>query len=84
MEPHWLTPLKKFKTVSSAGKMMTSIFWDSQDVIMVDLLEEGRVINGSSYAEDLRELRKEIVKKRRGKLTRGFLLLQDYTPAHIS
>ena len=28
-------PLKKFKRVSSAGKVMDSIFWDNQGVIMV-------------------------------------------------
>ena len=29
-------PPKKFRRVSSAGKVMTSNFWDSQVVIMVD------------------------------------------------
>ena len=77
-------PPKKFKRVSSAGKVMASIFWDNQGVIMVDYLEEGRTINGAYYAEELRRLRQEIVRKRRGKLTRGVLLLQDNAPAHTS
>ena len=63
---------------------MASIFWDNQGVIMVDYLEEGRTINGAYYAEELRRLRQEIVRKRRGKLTRGVLLLQDNAPAHTS
>ena len=63
---------------------MASIFWDCQGIIMVDYLEEGRAINGDYYAEVLRRLRQEIVKKRRGKLTRGVLLLQDNAPAHTS
>jgi hypothetical protein len=29
-------PQKKFKMVPSAGKMMASIFWDSQGTIMID------------------------------------------------
>jgi hypothetical protein len=29
---------KKFKRVPSAGKMMASIFWDSQGIIMIDYL----------------------------------------------
>ena len=33
----------KFKRVSSAGKVMAFIFWDSQGII-VDYLEEGRRI----------------------------------------
>ena len=32
-------PPKKFKTVSSAGKVMASVFWDSQGVIMIDYFE---------------------------------------------
>ena len=36
---------------------------------MVDYLEGGRTINGAYYAEELRRLRQEIVKKRRKKMT---------------
>ena len=63
---------------------MVSIFWDSQGVIMVDYLEEGCTINGTFYAEELRRLRQEIMKKRRGKLTRGVLLLHDNASVHTS
>ena len=56
---------------------MASIFWDNQRVIMVDYLEEGCTINGSYYAQELRWLHQEIVKKRR-----GVLLLQDNALAH--
>ena len=45
---------KKFKKVLSAGKVMVSIFWDSQGVIMIDYLEQGRTINGANYAGKLR------------------------------
>ena len=58
----------KFKRVSSAGKVMAFIFWDSQGIIM-DYLEEGCRINGVYYAEELRQLHQEIMKERRGKLT---------------
>ena len=42
---------------------MASTFWDSQGVIMVDYLEQGRRINGAYYAGRLRRLRQEIHKK---------------------
>ena len=71
-------PPKKFKRVSSAGKVMASVFLDSQGVIMIDYLEQGRTINGAYYTADL-ELR-----RLRGKLTRGVLFLQDNAPAHTS
>ena len=35
------------RNFSSAGKVMASIFWDSQGIIMVDYLEEGCMINGA-------------------------------------
>ena len=63
---------------------MASIFWDNQGVIMIDYLEQGRKINGAYYADKFRRLRQEIVRKRRGKLTRGVLLLQDNAPTHTS
>ena len=69
MEAPWLTPPKKFKRVSSAVKVMASVFWDSQGVIMIDYLKQGRTINGAYYAAELRRLHQEIARKRRGKLT---------------
>ena len=62
---------------------MAFIFWDSQGIIIVDYLED-QTINGAYYAEELRRLHQEIVKKRRGKLTWGVLLLQDNAQAHTS
>ena len=50
------TPPKTFKSVHSAGKMMASIIWDSQWVIMIDYLEQGRTINSAHYAGELRRL----------------------------
>ena len=63
---------------------MASVFWDSRDVMMVDYQEEGHMINDAYYAKELRWLHLEIVKKRRGKFTRGVLLLQENAPAHTS
>ena len=80
----WLTPPKKFMRVHSTGKVMTSVFWNGQGVIMIDFLGQGRTINGAYYAVQLRWLRQEMARKRRGRLTRGVLLLQDTAPAHTS
>ena len=44
---HGSPPPKKFKTVHSAGKVMSSIFWYSQGVIMIDYLEQCHMINGA-------------------------------------
>ena len=68
---HWKfpgsPPPKKFKRAYSEGKAVASIFRDSQGVIMIGYLEQGRTINGAYYAGELRRLRQEIARKRRGK-----------------
>ena len=46
--------LLRSKRASSAGKVMASIFWDIQGIIMVDYIEEDCMINDAYYAEELR------------------------------
>ena len=41
---------KKFKTQPSAGKVMATIFWDAQGVIMLDFLAKKSTITGAYYA----------------------------------
>ena len=38
---------------------MTSIIWDSQGVIIIDYLEQGRTINGAYNTGELRRLSKK-------------------------
>lgn len=75
---------KKAKAVISAGKVMASVFWDSEGILMVDYLKKGHTITGTYYASLLDNLRVEIKKKRRGKLTKGVIFHQDNAPAHKS
>ena len=75
---------KKTKVVSSAGKVMASVFWDAKRIVFIDYLRKGKTINGEYYAKLLRELRQAIKSKRPGKLTKGVLLHQDNAPAHKS
>ena len=49
-------PPKKFKVTASSGKVMASVYWDSEGVIMVDFLKKGHTINGEYYANELRNL----------------------------
>ena len=53
---------------------MASVFWDSQEVITIDYLEQGSTIKGAYYVGELRRLCQEIARKRQGKLTHGVLL----------
>jgi len=42
---------KKAKSIPSAGKVMATVFWDSQGVIYFDYLEKGKTVTGLYYAE---------------------------------
>ena len=53
-------------------------------MIIIDYLEQGSMIKGAYYAGGLRQLRQEITRKRRGKQTRGVLLMHDNAPANTS
>ncbi|EYB92684.1 hypothetical protein Y032_0191g1317 [Ancylostoma ceylanicum] len=68
----------------TAGKVLATIFWDAEGILLVDYLKENATITGHYYANLLFQLREAIKEKRRGKVTRGILLLQDNAPVHRS
>ena len=47
--------LKKFKTVLSAGKILLTVFWDSQRVYMTEFLEAGNTVNSARYIETIKK-----------------------------
>ena len=46
-----------FKRISSTGKVMATVFWDCDCVIMVDFLEKGNTVNKEYYSDELHWLR---------------------------
>ncbi|CAK9817756.1 Histone-lysine N-methyltransferase SETMAR [Anthophora plagiata] len=77
-------PPKKFKVSESVGKLMATIFWDFEGILLVDYKEKGVAITGEYYSELLEQLKEAIKEKRRGKWAKGVLLLQDDAPVHKS
>ena len=77
-------PPKKAKTVPSAGKVMASVFWDADGILLINYLQKGQKINGTYYASLLTQLREKIKFKHRRKLTKGVLFHQGNTPVHKS
>ena len=63
---------------------MATIFWDCQGVVLIDFLPRGTTMTGQYYAALLGRLREAVKKERRGKLSRGVLLLHDNAPPHTS
>lgn len=76
---------KKFKSQPSAGKLLLTVFWDSQGPILEHYMEKGVTVTSVNYSNMLRnELRPAIRSKRRGRLTQGVLLLHDNARPHTA
>ena len=58
---------KKFKVVSSAKKVLMTVFWDCDGLIHMEFLEQGSTINSERYIETLRKLRARLSRVRPGK-----------------
>ena len=58
----------KFKSERSVKKVMETVFWDSEGVVLVDFLEGKKTVTGTYYVEILRKLRAKLAEKRLGKL----------------
>lgn len=84
----WILPgepaPKKAKTVPSAGKVMATVFWDSQGIIHIDYLEKGRTITGQYYANLLDEFEAVLKEKRPHLKKKKVLFHHDNAPAHSS
>ncbi|EPB67832.1 hypothetical protein ANCCEY_13080 [Ancylostoma ceylanicum] len=64
------------------GKVLVTVLWDTEGILLVDNLKENARITEHYYANLLFQLREAIKEKRHGKLTRGILLLHDNPPVH--
>jgi len=66
----------------SPGKVLASIFWDEDGILLTDYLPKGQNINPEYYSSLLVQLKDILKKKRRGKVTKGILFLHDNAPAY--
>jgi histone-lysine N-methyltransferase SETMAR len=85
--PHLLVKKKKNKQIKvtpSAWKVMLTVFWDSQGVVLVHLQKRGKIMNSTSYCKVLLKLRDAIRRKRPGQLARGVLLHHDNASPHTA
>jgi len=67
---------------NSAGKVLTSIFWDQGGIVLIFYLPKGQTINAEYYLSLLVQLKGILKEKRRGKITKGVLFLHDNVRAH--
>ena len=75
---HSGSPLpKKFRVQNSAGKVLPSIFWDQDGILLIDYLPKGQTIN-SSLLVQLKDILKE--KRRQQEANHGVLVLARNCP----
>ena len=55
----------------SAVKVLASIFWDRDGILLIDYLPKGQTINVEYYSSLLVQLKDILKEKRRGKVTKG-------------
>jgi hypothetical protein len=65
----------KFKVTPSAGKVMFTVFWDSQGVLLAHFQKHSENVNSASYCEVLFKFRDAIRRKRRGQLAREYCFI---------
>jgi len=66
----------------SAGKVLASIFWDQDGILLIDYLPKGQTINAQYYLSLVVQLKDILKEKRRRKFTKVVLFLHDNVPAH--
>jgi len=73
---------KKFRVQKSAGKVLASIFWYQDGILLINYLPKGQTISAEYYSSLLVQVNDILMKKRRGKVTKGVLFLHDNVPDH--
>jgi len=73
---------KKFRVQKSTGKILASIYWDQDVILLLDYLPKGQIINMEHYSSLLVQLTDILKEKCHRKVTKGVLFLHDNAPAH--
>jgi hypothetical protein len=66
----------------SAGKVLASIFWDQDNILLVDYVSKGQTINAEYYSSLLVQSKDILKEKLRGKVPKAVLFLHGNVPAH--
>ncbi|GBM50328.1 hypothetical protein AVEN_142338-1 [Araneus ventricosus] len=78
------TQLRKARQTLSARKLMVTIFWDAQGILLIEFMTRGTTINSQVYCHTLKKLTRAIQNKRRGLLSSGVELLHDNALPHTA
>jgi len=71
---------KKFRVQKSAGKVLASIFWDQDRILLIDYLPKGQTINAEYYSSLLVQLKDILKEKTPRESHQGCLVLARQCP----
>ena len=75
-------PTKKFRSQRSVGKVICTVLWDAQGIILLNFVEPGVIVNSERYIKPIK-LKSRIARiGSESKIT--FFLQQDNARAHVS
>ena len=63
---------------------MTSVFWDSEGVLLVDIMQPGTTINSNAYVQTLKKLQGQLRCVRPHRQREDVFLLHDNACPHVS
>ena len=88
LSKQWVAPggsaPKKAMTVSSAERVMAIIFWDVQEIILIDYFQKGQTSTGEYHATLVSYFHEKLRMERQKLAHKKTLSHQDNTPAHTS
>ena len=77
-------PPKQPKMQTSASKVLASVFWDAQGILLINYLDKGRTINSEYYITLLVRFKKQIAKKQPQIKKKKVFFHQDNALCHKS
>jgi len=75
---------KKFRTTPSTGKVMITVFWDIDGVILVDVMARCETVNSDAYIGTLQKLKQRYRRVRPNRNPGDMLIQHDNARPHTS
>jgi len=76
--------IKKFKTTPSAGKVMITVVWDTDGVILADVMARGETINSGAYIKTFQKLKRRYQQVQPNRNPGDMLIQHDSARPHTS
>ncbi|GBN77800.1 Histone-lysine N-methyltransferase SETMAR [Araneus ventricosus] len=78
------TRFRKAHQTLSARKLMVTVFWDAEGILLIEFMTHETTINSEVYCRTLKKLKRAIQNNRRGLLSSGVVLLHDNARPHTA